>query len=380
MAYENNAINYDTTLKINDDLLKLFTYLSNNEVNVDKSKSICMDSSSIINVLRPIFYGAAGKTKEILNATNLKEIINAGPRSMYNRTGIFIRPGFEYKTKFHSKFNDKLVLDYLDTQRDINTIVSKKFPHWPLKNDKFFPNGIDSYCDGDQRLVIKDQSYFSGTWAQCFDKNDGKNDVDFFIGGNKSVKVHMMSTDEPQELLTYFDEEFEINYVSLPYKDGYEMLVIMPEIPHTKKQLINLLENERISTNSINNFYKSLGNFQMYDRKKMPKFEFETKFELSSYNSEDVNCPKYLQAILDDQHLDLTNIAKNFPIGAEEISFQSTTKLNNMETGTYIRSVTEMLVTDCSPSNILELNKSFIFIILQPKTMVFNDIGICLGK
>ena len=384
------------SLRINDNLIKLYIYLNKQQnfkyLDVERGdvyekylkESNCMDSSSIMNVLRLVFDAADGKYKESLKEANLEEMFNAIPVSMYNRLGAFINSNGKFNEDFCKRFEKDIVFNFIPFDKEImnicNNDIDKKFPDWPLKNDKFFDKPIN---DINRRVYIKDQSYFSGEWKKSFDKEYGRDNIDFFIGDNKKVKVHMMSSGWFEEsLLTYLDEKLNILYVSLPYKEKYSMLVIMPKIPHTKMQLLDLLKNGKISVNSIMDFFTLNGKYVKYDKKMMPKFSFESKFHFSNCQvSDDDDIPIFIKTILDNSKIDLNNMIENFQIGCDSIKLTSTSKVKNIETGTYIKSETNFDALDgCGIiDKVLLLNNSFIFIIYDQK-YIFHKIGVCLGE
>ena len=385
-------MNTQTVLNLNTHILDLYICSnisnSNSRNNYESLTSNCMDVSSLFNIFKLLYHGTGKKTKERLsNKTNLKKIIEAMPESehTYTRSGVFIQASNTFNNTYHRMFNRNSLLHYIPTdekkRKIANNLIVNKFQNWPVEEEPFFKHPISS----NPRLLIRDQSYFKGKWETPFDRK--KTIVeDFYIGNDKKIKIPMMTShDENKEpILTYFDIESKMLFASLPYTNGYSMLVIKPEQPHTKEQLFNLLVEKQITANSISDFYNLKGKLTWFTEKKLPKFEFESSFELNNntnFNQKAFDSCSYLKIIF-DKSIDLSNIDNNPNNIADCIVINSETKIINNEDGTFVKSQSDFYGFDnCQKIDpkCLKIDSNFIFMIVD-ENKVISKVALYVGE
>lgn len=378
------ALNLASVANINDSFLNLYKFL--NKVNNDGDKSNCLYMTSVFNAFNFIYEGTKGESRRNLEKTHLKALIEASPEPMQRRSAVFVRGGFNFNPSYARKFKDRHLLDAIPTdERSVSKVNDKmwiKFPNWPDKSEKF----IDRSLDGDLRVYVKDQSYFEGYWEDPFEKGltEMKN---FHIGKNKTIQVPTMYRKSVTGVLTYHDEEKKCYFISLSYlRKEYTMLIVMPEEPLTKSQLVEFCV-DKLSGEDITAFYNGKGRITHYRSIFMPKFEFETNWNLDSCKlsnpelSDAVNayCP-YLKTIFDSESLNLKNMVAEFQEGFAGIKMLSKTKITNNENGTFVKASTEIMYSDCAPfgDTVLKINRSFVHMIVK-KNFHLCSIGTFVG-
>ena len=379
----------------NDNKITNVTFLNKNFLNLyiffnkvyddNNNNNNSLDLLCFLHIFKLIYNGVAGKTKIKLDfETDLKKIITGLPKSMYMRTAMFIRRGFKFNKKYWTKFAKSNLLTYIPKGQSkinkINEIINIKFPDWPNKEkDKF----ITHLLNDNTLLYIKNQSYFNGHWKQKFEPKYTK-DGPFYIGDDKTVIIPMMTGIETEKLLTY--QRQNLLFVSMPYKeDGYSMLIIIPEKPCNKKDLLDICINN-LSADDITEFYNGKGKLVKYKKKIMPKFEFKTTWILNNsdnavnnYNDTINNYAPFMKIILGND-INLQNISENIDEN-KSIHIESSSQISNDEKGTSVISETIMYASDSSyhhppppppPLPILNIDKGFIWLIV--KKINSNDI------
>ena len=376
--------NIDCTTNINKNLFNL--YIFSNKID-KKNKSNCMDFNSIINVLNLIYKGTGGETKmQLTEKTNLEELINSMPKSMYTRSGVFIRKnsGYEFMEKYKKTFRKNHVLSFIpETENSLNLLnelFNTKFRKKWINNEKFFTSttNVPPRC----KLYIKDQSFFVGCWKNAFNHENTK--IDNFYVGNETIKIPMMKDFEKCSYFSHQNKKLDCLFASIPYDNDYCMLIIMPNSPCNKNQLLYIIENGNL-TNHITNFYYKNGKDRKYSGIRMPKFEFKTEWNFNSNmiipnNNDDDDykniCP-YLQTILYSK-INMENLINSKR--KMSVHLVSSSNIINDEYGTSIKSETEALCFDSGRESLPVLNfkNSFIFLIMN-KDKIACKIGIFVG-
>ena len=373
------SINNDTVNTFNRDILDLYGCLNS---ICDDNESNCLDPASLFNVLHLLFEGTAGDSRRELESTNLKSMIKMIQKSIHSRSGIFIREGWTFVKDYLEKFKKNHAFDIVPTNmtslENVNANINETFPNWHQKDEAFFKKPLSSNC----RICIKDQSYFQQNWKIPFLT---KNTIfkEFYVG-DKTIKIPTMIRDEEEYIQTYYDQKRNILFASLPYASrDYVMFLMMPTVPHTKSQLVDLVTNKIITAEDISDFYLQHGKRQRYDRKEMPKFEFNTQWRinLKKIDSEKYCSISYLK-IITSNNLDLRNISKSLdPKSYEGISLTSISDISNTETGTSIKSETSFMQTD-GVKRVLRINRSFIYTIVKiidDRHYIISKLGLFVG-
>ena len=381
--------NINNKYTYNYDILKLFNSM-NNTSNNDNNKSFIFDVSSFTNAINLFYQGIANdyKVKHFDSKTNLKHILAIAPKSMKCRkSGVFLRKGYEFTKDYELQFDTNNVLDIVPTKNKdverINKEVFEKFRNtWTLgDNVAFFDDVLD-----DIPLYIKDQSYFISDWKYQFKLEETSKEKFFSSYSNGKydyLDLDMMHRDQCT-LDTYDCEKLNCLMVSLPYNEcnNHSMLIIMPNEPHSKKQLIQFCNEKLTKTDVIAKFYDNKYSI-VYDEIYFPKFNLETKWLLSNrYTTfdSDKNDDNYILRQILNPKIPLTNISKDL-IGFNYVDILSISNFINHEYGISVVGETDnTLVSDYAKDEpeILKINKSFIFMIMN-KDCLISKIGMFVG-
>ncbi|MBN2015078.1 MAG: serpin family protein [Candidatus Altiarchaeota archaeon] len=157
-------------------------------------------------------------------------------------------------------------LDFvLETEKSRMTINSWVEEHTNDKIKDLIPSGAITPLT---RLVLTNAIYFKGTWVKQFNESLTE-ERDFRVGGEKTVKVDMMSMF--MEDFNY-TETADAQILELPYSGGeLSMLILLP-----KDDDITSLE-ESLSAEKLSAWRKALRE-EKIDELYLPRFKFETKY------------------------------------------------------------------------------------------------------
>ena len=380
------TVNQDSSvIELNDGFLNIYKFLNLVNANGD-NKSNCLYTSSIFKILNVLYEGSDGQSRKELDETYLKTLIKASPEPMCRRSAVLIRQEYDFNSSYRQLLEKDYVLDVIPTDdgsvQEINEKIELKFPKWLDKQEKFIRNPL---TDEALRVFVKDQSYFKGFWEKEFCLTE-TTEEDFHVGDDKTVKISMMNR-TVNGLYTYYDEEKECDFISVPYaRKNQSMLIVMPSKPHTKKQLVEFLI-EKLSGRDIIDFHNNKGKWDdSYNKFSLPKFEFETDWKLtnilgdnSQLSSEATKYCPYLKTISDVERLNLKGMADNFSTGLESLDVSLSTKIVNNESGTFIKATGVVAAFDgSSQSKKMNVNKSFIFMILSADGTICSE-GMFVG-
>ena len=379
--------NYETIKFLNNkflNLYKFFNIIYNDDDNNNTSDNF--DILCIMHALKLLYDGIRGNNsrKNIKSQTHLEDILKYLPDPMRMRIAIFIRQGYNFNKKYRRKNHRALLESFIPTDimrvNKINDLMDKKFPGW---SEKFITHPVFDDC----RLYIKNQTYFEGYWEVGFDVEKTKL-RSFYCGDNKVINIPMMIKTGREEILTYNTNH--VKFVSLPYnkENGYSMLIIMPEKPCNKEELVNFCINE-LTGDDITNFYYSKGVKVTYGEKIMPKFKIITNWELSSedecYFNPRANRFAPFMELMFNKNIRLQNIDENMASDNTLVKMRSSSEIINEEKGTIIKSEVEIYECDDEdkttvfPSySSLIINKSFIWAVVNEDNVVTN-IGTFVG-
>ena len=208
--------------------------------------------------------------------------------------------------------------------------------------------------------ILMNTIYFDGKWEYPFDASLTREE-DFTLFDGSTQKVKMMNSQE-----YYFLENDKATAFAKNYKDGrYQFIGILPkdsgEFDVSSLNIEELLKTKK----NINEL-----NADLYV--KLPKIDFEEKFELSS-----ILQAMGVKEVFDDSKNNLTGIYKD--MGSEQVSYIDevlhNVKLKVDEEGTKAAAVTSIISKNtCTaitePKRIIEvnLNRPFVAIIMDTET------------
>ena len=267
-------------------------------------------------------------------------------------------------------------LDYIPTTskqvQKINENIREKYPKNDDDDDD--KNFLNDTMTSDAFLAIINESSFKGDWELSFEGTENDN---FYISEDKTLTRPMMYMDLPGTMINSFRWSAEESFVvSFDYKNGYKMLIIRPNKPKNKRQLIKLCEtklNGALIQRFMNNMQKT-----EYTNITMPKFSFKSEWDLKDAASEEI---PYLLTLFDGSLVDYSNISPDMIRGQTKlITMKSSSQITNFELGTKVDSRTEMLCFEFTPEkrHRLDLNSPFIFMIINNECQIVN-IGLFVG-
>lgn len=366
------SINIDTNHFFNQESLNLFKLFTNN----NRYKKNCIfDVVSIIRSLYALSKGVYLQDEEKVHS--VLKLFEESPKSTFARSGIFLRSNLEIEDSYKKTMqNNNFYVDYMPFNvngiKRVNQNINALFPIWPGKNIHFLNDVLSS----DIRLYIKDESIFSAEWREPFQSSQPEN---FYIGDDVNIKVPMMVRDNYIEYMLTFDTK-DMKWVSMKYSRDKSMLIIMPNKARTYTELVDFCVND-LMAEDIYNFYHEYGKDRPYSSKKMPKFQFESKWDISNNTSNNDQIEIDYVSTLFKPNLDLRKMCQNLgPENTCDRLLQSTSSILNNEYGTFVFTKTEIYEVDgiIKKEHKLVIDKSFIFIILD-KNKKICQIGIYAG-
>ena len=360
---------------LNTDVLNLFTKLSKKKQ--DDEKSCIFDVSSVLQVLKLAVGGFGNQTEASL--TDLKNMIKMAPKldNKNSRSAVLIRNHYNFTQKYMDEFNNEAILDNIPTKSTeldrINKIVHKKYPDNYYNRDNFLENPIDISAF----LVIINENSFEGKWETPFSYIE---DATFYVNSEeeKTIEIPMLNiNNEPRILIkTFKDETINSLVVALNYTNEYKMLIIRPDEPKTKKQLIELCET-KLNGPTIQNIIDKFENVN-YTDVSMPQFSFQTNWDLKEAAGE----IPYLKTLFDGSTMDYSNLSPDMVKGQSKLtSLTSRSNITNDKYGTRVESRSELLGYDShvSKRNRLDLNSPFIFMVMNDENKIHN-VGLFVGQ
>ena len=371
--------NYSTVASLNSDILNLFDKFI--QINNNNENSCNMDICSILNVLKFIYNGTADNKRKDLDKTNLSKIVKMAPQAQDSRVGILIRNDYKYNEDFKNINKNKAYIGTIPTNEieieRINRLINKKYPKWlEHTNEKFLLEFIPSNI----YLYIKDESYFIGNWKNPFNPEDTYDDT-FYCGNRKTKNIPMMKSSSSEYIDTYNCKDTNSLIIRLEYDNDYNMMIIMPNITHTKQELINFYR-KNLDGDKIINYISKLESIK-YIEKIMPKFKSKSEWELNNSNinlsTDDDDKTPYLSKIF-DKNMDFSNISSTMKGVSEEMNLKMVSNIDNNEIGTTVLSEVMFYATDSivKNPNVLILNKSFIYMIMD-KNNIITNFGLFVG-
>ena len=351
---------------LNTDVLQLFSKLAKKD-----DKSCIFDASSVLQVLKLAHYGIGNKYKNLLNS--LKNMVEIAPK-LPSKSAVLIRDGYNFNRSYVDKFKNDVFLDYIPTTskqvQKINENIREKYP----KNDDDDENFLNDTMTSDAFLAIINESSFKGDWELPFEGTENDN---FYISEDKILTRPMMYMDLPGTMINSFQwNEEQSLVVTFDYKNGYKMLIIRPNKPKNKRQLIRLCDiklNGALIQKFMNNMQKT-----EYTNITMPKFSFKSEWDLKDAAAEEI---PYLLTLFNGSLVDYSNISPDMIRGQTKLTtMKSSSQITNFELGTKVDSRTEMLCFDSAPKKRrrLDLNSPFIFMIINNECKIVN-IGLFVG-
>ncbi|MBN1327708.1 MAG: serpin family protein, partial [Candidatus Cloacimonetes bacterium] len=205
-------------------------------------------------------------------------------------------------------------------------------------------------------MYVLNAIYFKGSWSDEFDKKRTHPDK-FLLSDNSSIMTDMMNKETDLE---YFENEL-FQAVNLPYGNGAFMMTVL--LPQSNKNLTDLIENLTIEKW---NTWKD--GFSMLDGVlSLPKFKLAYEIELKKIlKSLGMNAP--FQSNL----ADFSQITTSSELFIDEIKQKTYVDVNEEGTeATAVTSVGMKTVSIPKPGFIMKVNRPFLFMIRDQKSILF---------
>lgn len=368
-------------------------YEASNTAGIQLLKRISVESEeknaifspiSLSTILAVLENGAAGKTREEINAiinperlsteklnekycNTINHLINAGYKENENKTtlielanSLWIQEKLRVKDSFLKASNiyfgaEAYNVDFAKdgTISDMNRWIEDK-THGRIQNCVKEFNPLPA-------MVAFNILYFNGKWQSPFDKSETQKE-DFHLNNGNTVKVDMMNA---EKRIDYYEDD-QIQAGKFDYY-GCSMLVILPK-GNASEYIRNL------NYKKIQKAYSNSENMKV--RIKFPKFSFRQKNKLSDHLK-----AMGLESAFDIRNADFTGIAErseDFNLYISDISQECF--INVDEEGTEAAALTSVhLAGSAMPKESvppeLYLNKPFIFVISDNRTGLILFIG-----
>ena len=209
-------------------------------------------------------------------------------------------------------------------------------------------------------MYLVNAIYFKASWAAKFDK-DRTHKGNFYLENGNTVQADMMTCSKAKILLYYNDN---LLLADIPYGNGqYAMSIILPDSPTGL---------EEISTSLTDSQYQTwLSEADSVDREIiMPKFTIESKFKLIPALSD-----MGMEIAFSDS-ADFPNIFEDtLSLTITRVLHNAMIEVNEEGTEAAAATVVEIGTTSIGPSNIIEINRPFIFIIHERYTHAILFMG-----
>lgn len=289
-----------------------------NEILDSDNDNLFFSPYSISVALAMTYEGAKGETAEEMrdvfhfpedsilrpNSAAIYNEINKPDKSYTLRTGnaLWVQHDYPFLDDYLSRVenyyggkasNVDFVSETEKSRQLINSFIEEQTNN---RIENLIPEGVLSPAT---TLVLTNAIYFLGDWKYQFDV-DNTRERDFFVGPDEAVSIPMMYMSrsdmrdiEPEPARFNYAELDKVQVLELPYKgDELSMVIVLPK----QFEYQDLMTGETIeydytlddidfSLEKFNEFKEEMEETSL-DGIYLPKFEFETDYELSSILSD----------------------------------------------------------------------------------------------
>lgn len=236
-----------------------------------------------------------------------------------------------------------------ESRKKINSWVEQETNN-KIKN--LFPEGT---LNALTRLVLTNAIYFKGDWANQFEKDNTKEEY-FSVGGNKKVKVPMMSKRGSGALFKYAETE-ELQILEIPYEgEEISMLVLLPKYNNDIKDLEKSLTTESLS------HWKSILKKQQVDIY-LPKFSLNNRYLLN-----DKLKAMGMPSAFTHRTADFSGIDGTQNLFIQAVIHQSFVEVNEEGTEAAAATGVSIGVTSVAMPVVFRADRPFLFLIQETRT------------
>lgn len=209
----------------------LFTLVSNGS----NKENVCISPLSAQLALSMTAAGATGETQEqMYNAMQLTGDVNKSSKELI---GNITAPNEQCEVKIANSIwvNEKLDVkeSFINTNKEYFDALVENVPFnkatlgringWCSKKTNGKIKSILDEIKKDQRMFLLNALYFKGAWRKEFNEGNTK-EKPFTCKDGTKVNVPMMN----QSFRTSYYEDNAMQIASMPFKGGYQMLLILP--------------------------------------------------------------------------------------------------------------------------------------------------------
>ena len=236
-----------------------------------------------------------------------------------------------------------------ESRKKINSWVEQETNN-KIKN--LFPEGT---LNALTRLVLTNAIYFKGDWANQFEKDNTKEEY-LSVGGNKKVKVPMMSKRGSEVLFKYAETE-KLQILEIPYEgEEISMLVLLPKYNNDIKDLEKSLTTESLSR------WKSILKKQQVDIY-LPKFSFNNRYLLN-----DKLKAMGMPSAFTHRTADFSGIDGTQNLFIQAVIHQSFVEVNEEGTEAAAATGVSIGVTSVAMPVVFRADRPFLFLIQETRT------------
>ncbi len=231
---EIEGINNGVITGVNDSAIQLF------EAMREKDKNIFISPVSIYLCYSMLYAGADGESKEELarlfnfhydNAFQTKEAGKLMEYMLQEKEGslLMVANSMWIRDTFESYVNPDYVASVRDglksevNTRDFSGETAKEINNWVYEHTGKMIDHIIDELSPEDFMVLVNCVFFDGKWWIPFEKEGTHEDI--FHSPDGELKVDFMHM---TEMMEYFEDD-DVQAISMPYRGGQSMVVILPK-------------------------------------------------------------------------------------------------------------------------------------------------------
>ena len=398
------ALNSPENIIRNTEIINLFCNLSkyNKNIGYEDNKSCCMNTYSILKQLNLAYYALDDNSinndkKRALDKNIFNDMVDLIYKPTYLNMCLFLKPGY----MFNKDFMENIILKGNDQYKLYKNIEKSEIPE------------CFDYCNRfNISLATKCET------KSYYDMEDGVNTTcrEFFLYNGSKIYIPTICSDKEVVLQKYICDKTKSLVVCLELGDKEILMIIMPYKLSSKKELFDICKNYLNGQIISNYILKSKP--QTYSKRYIPKISLESNWVLndirnSEYNG-DVNKKKsnsndndnnyYLQIPINNNSINFSKIynttttttttnnnnnnnhqyilSKSTIQNCKRFDFCGNTLLRCMFTRIIEKVKDNLTIITSKEKEILKINRSFIFIVLNKdnKNNLISNIGLFVGN
>ena len=369
----------------NTEIIHLFCDLSkyNQNIGYEDDRSCCMNTYSILKQLNLAYYGL--DESSINNDKNVfKNMVDLISKPTHLNMCLFLKPGYTY----NKDFMENIVLN--DPYKLYKNIEKSEIPE------------CFDYCN---RFDISLATKFETESYYDMEDDNGFNTIcrEFFPYNGCKIYIPTICSDKEVVMQKYICDKTNSLVVCLEWGEEEMMMIIMPYKPSSKKELFDICQNYLNGDIISNYILKSKP--QIYSKRYIPKISLGSNwvlndirnFEYSNNRNNNDDNNYYLQIPISNSidfskiysSIDNTNnnnnnhqymLSKSTIKNCKSFDFCGYTLLRCFFMKTVEKVKDNLTIISRREKEILKVNRSFIFIILNKNNNLISNMGLFVGN